>query len=194
VLAVGDEAFQRKCLRRIGEQIAKGTTLVLVSHAPASIERVCDRVIVFDAGRVDFDGPTAEGLQHYHRALGVEHGAGETERSVVIGDVDLYDGDGRRRAVFAPGEELRVAIDLTAPATVELELRHAGGERLFATRERFEQAGRVTFTVPALHLLGGDYDLVVGDRMVGFSVADTPGAEGIVDLRGTWAAAEPVAP
>ena len=44
----------------------------------------------------------------------------------------------------------------------------------------------MTFDVPALHLLGGDYDLTVADRMVGFSVADTPGAEGIVDLRGTW--------
>ena len=40
VLAVGDEAFQRKCLRRISEQIAGGTTLVLVSHDATAIERV----------------------------------------------------------------------------------------------------------------------------------------------------------
>ncbi len=194
VLAVGDEAFQRKCLRRIGEQIAKGTTLVLVSHAPSSIERTCDRVVVFDAGRIDFDGPTAEGLQHYHRALGVEHGGGETDRALIVDDIELCDGEGRRRAVFAPGDELRVVVDLRAAATVALELRHADGERLFAASERFDAPGRVTFTVPALHLLGGDYDLSVADRMVGFSVADTPGAEGIVDLRGTWSVGQPVAP
>ena len=67
VLAVGDEAFQRKCLRRMSERIASGTTIVLVSHDAAAIERVCERVVVLDAGRVVFDGPTAEGLLHYHR-------------------------------------------------------------------------------------------------------------------------------
>ncbi len=69
VLAVGDEGFQRKCLRRISEQMAAGTTLVLVSHDPATIERVCERVVVLDAGRVAFDGPTTEALAAYRRLL-----------------------------------------------------------------------------------------------------------------------------
>ncbi|MBV9473734.1 MAG: ABC transporter ATP-binding protein, partial [Solirubrobacterales bacterium] len=43
VLAVGDESFQRKCMRRIAEQIAAGATVVLVSHDPGAIERVCER-------------------------------------------------------------------------------------------------------------------------------------------------------
>ena len=58
VLAVGDEAFQRKCLRRINERILAGSTLVLVSHAPAAIERTCSRIVVLDGGRVVYDGPT----------------------------------------------------------------------------------------------------------------------------------------
>ncbi len=70
VLAVGDEAFQRKCERRIAEQLAAGTTLVLVSHDAGTIERVCERVVVLDAGRVAFDGPTAEALAAYRRLLG----------------------------------------------------------------------------------------------------------------------------
>jgi ABC-type polysaccharide/polyol phosphate transport system ATPase subunit len=78
VLAVGDEAFQRKCLRRISERIAAGATVVLVSHEPAAIERVCERLVVLDRGRVVFDGPTAEGLAHYHRLMGVESDEGET--------------------------------------------------------------------------------------------------------------------
>ena len=67
VLAVGDEAFQRKCEARIAEQIAGGATLVLVSHDAAVVERMCERVIVLDGGRKVFDGPTAEGLAHYRR-------------------------------------------------------------------------------------------------------------------------------
>ncbi|MDP9386121.1 MAG: ABC transporter ATP-binding protein [Actinomycetota bacterium] len=70
VLAVGDEAFQRKCERRIAEQMAAGTTVVLVSHDAGTIERVCERVVVLDAGRVAFDGPAAEALAAYRRLLG----------------------------------------------------------------------------------------------------------------------------
>ena len=75
VLAVGDEAFQQKCLRRIGEKIAAGTTVVLVSHDATAIERVCERVVVLDAGRVMFDGPTDEALSFYRRLIGTEQGA-----------------------------------------------------------------------------------------------------------------------
>jgi ABC-type polysaccharide/polyol phosphate transport system ATPase subunit len=78
VLAVGDEAFQRKCLRRISERIAAGTTVVLVSHEPGAIERVCERVVVLDRGQIVFDGPMTEGLEHYHRLMGVEPEEGET--------------------------------------------------------------------------------------------------------------------
>ena len=67
VLAVGDEAFQRKCEARIAEQIEAGATLVLVSHDASLVERTCDRVVVLDHGRVLFDGATAEGLEVYRR-------------------------------------------------------------------------------------------------------------------------------
>ena len=61
VLAVGDEAFQRKCEARIAAQIAAGATLVLVSHDPALIERTCERVIVLDGGEEDLRRPGQRG-------------------------------------------------------------------------------------------------------------------------------------
>jgi ABC-type polysaccharide/polyol phosphate transport system ATPase subunit len=67
VLAVGDEAFQRKCEARIAEQIEGGATLVLVSHDASLVERTCRRVVVLDGGRKVFDGPTDEGLAFYRR-------------------------------------------------------------------------------------------------------------------------------
>ena len=70
VLAVGDEAFQRKCEARIAEQIAGGATLVLVSHDAALIERTCERVVVLDGGEKVFDGPAEEGMPFYHRLMG----------------------------------------------------------------------------------------------------------------------------
>jgi ABC-type polysaccharide/polyol phosphate transport system ATPase subunit len=72
VLAVGDEAFQRKCETRIAEQVAGGATLVLVSHDAALVQRTCERVVVLDHGRVVFDGPSVEGMPYYHRMMGTE--------------------------------------------------------------------------------------------------------------------------
>ena len=70
VLAVGDEAFQRKCEARVAEQVEAGATLVLVSHDAALVERTCERVVVLDGGRVVFDGPASEGMSFYHQLMG----------------------------------------------------------------------------------------------------------------------------
>jgi len=70
VLAVGDEAFQRKCEQRIAERVQEGVTLVLVSHDAALVERTCERVVVLDGGSVAFDGPALEGMAHYHEMMG----------------------------------------------------------------------------------------------------------------------------
>jgi ABC-type polysaccharide/polyol phosphate transport system ATPase subunit len=214
VLAVGDEAFQRKCLRRIAERIALGGTLVLVSHDPGAIERVCERVVVLDAGEVVFDGPTTEGLLFYHRLLGTEvpddlpaRRAGDA--AVEIAALELEDEEGRRCRVFRPGDPLRVALELhprapVSSARVELEVRDQHGTSLFATETEAPlgaEPAPLTFEVPRLALLGGDYDLVLSaragddpegvrfDRVLGFSVANDPEARGVADLRGSWSAA-----
>lgn len=210
VLAVGDEAFQRKCLRRISERIAAGTTVVLVSHDPAAIERVCERVVVLDRGRIVFDGPTAEGLLHYHRLMGTERGGGLSvrpagEREVDVAELDLYDELGRPTTVFHSGQPLQVQVAVRprnplSSATVMLELRSAGGATIFRTSTVLELANhgspKLAFEIPDLALLGGDYDLVVGaarpgqeptpDRTARFSVARTGGPQGVIDLRGSW--------
>jgi ABC-type polysaccharide/polyol phosphate transport system ATPase subunit len=206
VLAVGDEAFQRKCLRRISEQIAAGATVVLVSHDAAAIERVCERVVVLDHGRVAFDGPTAEGLLHYHQLMGTDQGAGRSlrrahEHEVEVVDVELRDGLGRHSSVFRSGEQLQVVVGLRAPKQIErctivLELRADDGMVIFRTTHECEQGAQVAFDVPDLALLGGDYDFVLGaapaggvpslERTVRFAVAREPGREGLLDLRGSW--------
>jgi ABC-type polysaccharide/polyol phosphate transport system ATPase subunit len=211
VLAVGDEAFQRKCLRRISAQIAAGTTVVLVSHDAGSIERVCERVVVLDAGRVLFDGPTAEGLLFYHRLMGSSAGAGagggqsvraHHDRAVEVSDVQLLDAEGRAASVFVTGGPLRIVAAVGGAATpasvpLALELRAGDGTRLFATQTEVvrepDGAATVAFDIPALSLLAGEYDLVLtagesaaADRTLRFSVVSPPGAEGLVDLGGSW--------
>ena len=64
VLAVGDKPFKQKCLERMEEVRASGRTLVYVSHAAASVRRMCDRAIVLENGRVGFDGDVDEGIRY----------------------------------------------------------------------------------------------------------------------------------
>ena len=66
VLAVGDRPFKRKCMQRMDEIKQTGRTLFYVSHAPASVRKMCDRVLVLEKGRLAFDGPVDEGIKFLH--------------------------------------------------------------------------------------------------------------------------------
>lgn len=63
ILAVGDEPFQRKCLARVQEMKAAGTTLVIVSHDLDMIADICDRGILLEKGKIVVDGTVNEAIE-----------------------------------------------------------------------------------------------------------------------------------
>jgi lipopolysaccharide transport system ATP-binding protein len=65
VLAVGDAAFQQKCLDKMHEIRQQGRTILFVSHDMAAITRLCKRVVLLEKGRVTCDGGPSEVVQHY---------------------------------------------------------------------------------------------------------------------------------
>jgi lipopolysaccharide transport system ATP-binding protein len=67
IFAVGDAEFQRKSLGTLKRFRAEGKTILFVSHTPAAIRSMCERVCVLDQGRVQFDGPVEDGLAFYKR-------------------------------------------------------------------------------------------------------------------------------
>ena len=69
VFAVGDEAFQLKCLGRMHEFRRHGGTLIFVSHDASAVESMCERVVLLEAGRVLADGTPREVMPRYHRLL-----------------------------------------------------------------------------------------------------------------------------
>lgn len=75
VLAVGDAAFQARCLARIDELSARGATVVLVSHDVEAVRRHMHRVVWLDRGKVHADGPAAEVLAAYLAAMAAAEGA-----------------------------------------------------------------------------------------------------------------------
>src|SRR5579871_3898328 len=69
VLAVGDMAFQKKCLGKMGEVASAGRTIVFVSHQLNQIRRLCQKVIWLDQGRIYRTGPTPEVTGAYETSM-----------------------------------------------------------------------------------------------------------------------------
>lgn len=69
VLAVGDEAFQRKCMDKIDEIKSTNRTIVFVSHDMAAIKRLCKRAIFLEHGRIRYTGNTEKVIYSYHSYL-----------------------------------------------------------------------------------------------------------------------------
>ena len=70
VLSVGDAEFQKKSLGKMGDVAHSGRTIIFVSHNVSAIESLCRRGIFFQSGRLFHEGPIAETLSVYHKAIG----------------------------------------------------------------------------------------------------------------------------
>ena len=123
VLAVGDVAFQNKCLKKmrdVSEQYDK--TILYVSHNMNTIRQLCDRVIVLNCGRIVFDGDVEEGIKKYlsvnkinsfptyydvsmyHRQTGFGEKAKITEVSII----------NKKQAIFEREDKMVLSISLTS--------------------------------------------------------------------------------
>lgn len=119
VLAVGDLAFQKKCLGKMGEVTKEGRTVLCVSHNMPTITRLCQRAILLDEGRLVKDGPSHEVVHAY-----LDNGSGTpAEREWP----DLQTAPGgeivRLRAVRVRGEDGQTTdvVDIRRPVSIEME-------------------------------------------------------------------------
>jgi lipopolysaccharide transport system ATP-binding protein len=74
-LAVGDEAFQRRCLARIEAIKEAGATILFVSHSASQVVDICDRAVLLDHGELLYDGTPRRAINAYHKLL---YGSPET--------------------------------------------------------------------------------------------------------------------
>jgi ABC-type polysaccharide/polyol phosphate transport system ATPase subunit len=181
VFAVGDESFQRKCFGRIARFKQEGGTIVFVSHDAAAVERLCERSVLLEEGRVAFDGPTRAAIARYRRALAdeadpAERGAGLREwgsGEATIASAALVGQEGAERLQFLSGEPfaLRIAVAATdgiPPPRLQLELRDDAGTLV---------AGQ-TVDLGALGWAASN-----GERGVRFEIGSLPLADGRFHLR-----------
>ncbi len=134
VLAVGDVAFQQKCLNRIKSLTADGMTILLVSHNLAAIQSSCNRAVFLNKGKLAMAGDTLEVIQGYQRSL--QHRNGQQGEPVLgggdevsIAGFDMYGEDGVSRRNFEFGETVRFRIDLFAHQRLENPMINFGIRR-----------------------------------------------------------------
>ena len=116
VLAVGDGAFQKKCLSKMGSFANSGRTVLFVSHSMEAVRDLCQRGIWMKDGRVHQDGPVEETIAAYFDEMSGDRPffCESRDYGLTIHGVVLKDADGRKCSEFHPGDDLVVEIDYEA--------------------------------------------------------------------------------
>jgi lipopolysaccharide transport system ATP-binding protein len=217
VFAVGDEAFQRKCVDRVLRFREQGGTLCFVSHDATAVERICERAVLLTHGNVEYDGETDEALKRYHAKLAAEErpeelraglrewGSGEVRvSSVTIENADRVSSG----EPFVVRLRLEVETPVEAPR-LSLELRDSGGGLLGASVLDLEELGwdgspgqrALRFKVERLPLAEGRFQLGITltdragsrryhhmDTAAEFAVTSSEAGRGLLRLEGDWSA------
>jgi lipopolysaccharide transport system ATP-binding protein len=178
VLSVGDQAFQQRCLGRVGEIAQSGRTILFVSHNLASVSALCTRGVLLDSGRVLRDGSVETVINEYITSV-------QTDSAETIEDREDRKGDGRLRVVRAEmastdGGPARTGRDAVlrlgylaagVGGTVSIGVSVEGplGEPVFSCSTQFTgeelvveaEAGELVCHLPTLPLLPGRYSIAV---------------------------------
>lgn len=181
VLAVGDMAFQKKCLDKMREAAKRdGRTVLYVSHNMNTIRQLCDRCVVLDAGKVVFDGDVEKAIAIY-----MDHSLGENQVDMDLEEKphslrDLDTGlrmkhlklEGKEVPVYISEEAivLRLTVDVTKPMTgilFRLTLRTDGDVGLgtaWSEPLTFEKTGReeIVLSMPLGNIAKGNFYVSIG--------------------------------
>jgi lipopolysaccharide transport system ATP-binding protein len=177
VLAVGDAAFQKKCLGKMGEVAAAGRTVLFVSHNMGAVAGLCMRAIWIDEGVIMADGGVEDVAQRYLGALAQGSFSFDSrDHHFSIREVLLKNAGGEVTRQFRPGEDLIVEIAYEATQRVEkpyivLVIHNLYGPCFAANMQldgrrpaAFEGKGRLSCRFKAIPLLPQPYTVNLAIR------------------------------
>ncbi len=132
VLAVGDAAFQKKCLGKMGNVVSEGRTVLFVSHNLAAVEQLCGKGVTLENGRVKYVGTQSDAIASYLST-------GDEQRT-TLGDREDRNGTGEIRV-----EAIEIVDELGKPLDTAVS-GQAIGIRLHFTN-RLANTSRVIVSV-----------------------------------------------
>jgi len=182
VLAVGDIAFQLKCLDRIRQFQKRGKTLMFVSHALQTVEEFCDEAFLIHKGKLVNRGDPGDVILDMIRNHSGEGGGIYAQefgtRELEFTDVKLLDENRQDSATFRNGASLTVELHYTAHKPIEkpvfgYSLKTANGMYLYGTNTQLAQTevadipvgeGVFRFSMDPLLLREGNYFLSISSH------------------------------
>jgi lipopolysaccharide transport system ATP-binding protein len=144
VLAVGDVAFQRKCLAKMEDVREAGRTVLFVSHSMAAVTRLCERALLMAHGSVQKDGPAAQlASEHVLSSLRASAQRVWTDRNTAPGDEVVRLWSVRIRSEEGDTTE---SVDIRRPVGLEMVYEVLASERVLLPRfDLFNEAGLCIF-------------------------------------------------
>ena len=178
ILAVGDEAFQQRCMEKFADLRRGGRTIVLVSHGLDAVRSICDRAAWLDHGSLAKDGEAHDVVTAYLESVrddrrAHEHASGglvsaeDAEGGWHIEAVQLLDGSDHPMDVVESGAELTIRVELVAPRDEDVALAigmyRTDGVHVAGPVHHFRTGGQgrrvVEYRVPQVPLTAGTYDI-----------------------------------
>lgn len=175
VLAVGDEAFQRKCFEKIRRFKEGGGSILFVSHETETVKQICDSAIMLDGGVIVSQGLPGDVVKAYHDVmLTVEKGEEGGTKEVVMTNVEILDGSGAPAKRFNAGDRMIMRIHYKANQAIKDPVFGFGffdqrDTRIFGTNTKLREfsvgtingEGIAEFDLGVLSMLDGKYTVTV---------------------------------
>jgi lipopolysaccharide transport system ATP-binding protein len=135
VLAVGDAAFQKKCLGRMGEVTKEGRTVLFVSHSMPSIQRLCSRALLLEDGALVCDGDVDKVIERY-----LSYDKAQEFAATFTGEKPQIT---RASARWTPEEGIRLEVAFASPFRLRppllgISMYDVMGTAVWGTNARFE--------------------------------------------------------
>src|SRR5204862_3522357 len=117
VLAVGDAAFQQKCIQRVIELKKSGTTIIFISHDLRAVQKLCDCVFLLKKGQIEADGEPRETIALYESSSRQLHTPERTHdgqaasREAVVTSLSFYNDENQECLSFETGYPMKVTLN-----------------------------------------------------------------------------------
>ena len=183
VLAVGDAAFQKKCLGRMGDITREGRTVLFVSHNMAAITNLCQRGFLIESGELTHQGPATETVHQYLNstadtgALLLEQDAAHKgDGSLRVNRIKLADANGNEVDYLQSGSDSKIILEYASPleedlknVLVSIAIDSLYGERICVLQNDYVNCefgkigpkGKLICCIPNLSLAAGLYQLTI---------------------------------